>query len=1038
DDYFGGKTINDTITIPDALKIRVHFSHIGAYSYIEIYEKNNPVPIEIFDRPLSDITNNWTKWCDGDTVRIESQSAEFSVDRYEALLANVSFSLDARKHTNHSAVLNLSMQEMGWALNGTHNITVVVDPYDEIDEPDEENNINTTRITVTPSLDFAVTDISFEPEEPVLNDNIEIKANITNLGNRSGETFVEVYYDNRTVELERKISGVGSSTDVISLPPGVTGARLHFKRVQVGSHGSIRIYDENGNLVGYIKEKGWTDYIYSKNITIESKCNLATESVAFKIDKYEALILNKRVALNASKSKNVTASWNATTLYGGAGHHNITVRIDPHDVFTEKNETNNTLTRQIFVNGTDLAVTNIDIPCGIDNNCYRGQDINITVMIVNFGAIDAHNLTVFFHDGVSPNHTVNTSGIADVFYPSEIFVPHFRSGESKRFNVTWTPADFGIHTITVNVSFVPLVDNNKTNNELIEFPVSVETELDFSIENVSVYPEEVKEGEPVNINVTVGNLGRVSGNVSVGFFTNRTDFAGSEGERFVRIGTTEPVYVESGGKNTTSFMWNASTHGGDHLIVAVADPDNDWVELKETKKRGDASIAFRGNDTGNNVKTCTLHIIGPDLNIINLSLDPAEPNIGDIVNITAEIKNNENTTANSTLWFYMYESISVQKLPWSLLQPEDVTMRVHFAYINISEGDEVNAYISDTKGRHPVCFYVEYGGGANAQAIKVFNISFNTTGWCAGYNESGIETENESEIVKKRWENVWTDWCNDKKLEITGRASDLYIDEYQFLLGKKTVMLKPGESKLCNLSWNASFPLEAKAAGKNYTFMAFVEGKKKEKETYLGGTDLAVTNISIEPVVEKIENEITVLDGNLVRVNATIKNFGSMNASDFNVSIYEVAPSFTHFVELFGYYSCIHYKSLGTKHVKELPAGSSVSLSLPWNASIRDILFNCTSDNFYHPYIHAWKSECNNYKIKVTIDPNENYEQNETNNYDDDTKVHVKPSRDFFIANLSFTVNNETIKPDYSGNSSKVWLNLYDNVTLNATLDIIN
>ena len=37
DDYFGGRTINDIIMIPEALKIRVHFSYIAAGSYIKIY-----------------------------------------------------------------------------------------------------------------------------------------------------------------------------------------------------------------------------------------------------------------------------------------------------------------------------------------------------------------------------------------------------------------------------------------------------------------------------------------------------------------------------------------------------------------------------------------------------------------------------------------------------------------------------------------------------------------------------------------------------------------------------------------------------------------------------------------------------------------------------------------------------------------------------------------------------------------------------------------------------------------------------------------
>ena len=101
------------------------------------------------------------------------------------MLANETVYLSAGNSTNISSVLNLTSQEFGWAINGTHNITVIVDPYNQVDELNEKNNARTVQIDVNPSLDFAVTNIYFEPKEPVLNDNIEIKANITNFGNRS-------------------------------------------------------------------------------------------------------------------------------------------------------------------------------------------------------------------------------------------------------------------------------------------------------------------------------------------------------------------------------------------------------------------------------------------------------------------------------------------------------------------------------------------------------------------------------------------------------------------------------------------------------------------------------------------------------------------------------------------------------------------------------------------------------------------------------------------------------------------------------------
>jgi len=140
------------------------------------------------------------------------------------------------------------------------------------------------------------------------------------------------------------------------------------------------------------------------------------------------------------------------------------------------------------------------------------------------------------------------------------------------------------------------------------------------------------------------------------------------------------------------FNWTVNVHGGEHLVVAVADPDDEIPEIEEVRKLGD-SIIFRGNKTvtGNNVKSYTLHVIGPDLAITNLTLDPAEPKSGDVVNISVEIENKGGTPANSTVWFYMQSNESIDGYSsgnihnpgklwrWSsVLLPEDTQMRFHF------------------------------------------------------------------------------------------------------------------------------------------------------------------------------------------------------------------------------------------------------------------------------------------------------------------------------------------------------------------------
>ncbi|MCK4527955.1 DUF3344 domain-containing protein, partial [candidate division WOR-3 bacterium] len=947
-DYFGGKTINDILTLPGVLQIRVHFSHIGAYSNIKIYDKND---LEV---PITD--NNWTGWASGDTIRIESRydCTEFTVDRYEAVLANGSVPLSAGNSTNISANWNLSLQEMGWATSGEHNITVIVDPYNQIVESYETNNTKTRTVVVNASLDFAVINISFNTTEPLFNDIVKLNATVANFGDRDGTATLRAYCDELIV-----------NETVLSLnftdPPRIVDMR-----------------------------------------------------------------------------------WVTNITNGGAGPHNISVEIDPDNIFFELNETNNTRIEQIFVNGTDLAITNIKIPClagHFGEPCYRGENKSINVTIANIGALDATNFTIFFMDGLGEG---NISG--SVFNMTHI--QRLNSSENTSIPpVTWTPSEFGKHTITVSIPF-DNTDNNEMNNEWF-VNVSVKPDYDFSVENVSVYPKRVKEGENVTINATIANLGRKNGSVNVSFYVNVTDFAGSGDERYIEIGRTEqPVYVEVGNTNSTPpISWNANIHGGDHLIYAVVDPDNNFSEWPEDITTIGETIIFKDpSRAGNNVKSCILHVRSPQLNLTNLTLNPP-PVIGKKVNVTAVVENKGNETANSTVWFYMEQDVSDgsysisrnrpghwtwEDLPvWSVSQPEHLPTRVHFHHIEIKKEpgsnppwnttDEVKKaddVITASVDIQPVSFYVKSKDVANGQPIKVPQIDFNSPcDDCRVRNLNGI-------CIDKRWEDVWTEWSEGKTLEVKVDAWDnvnlnLLIDKYQVRLGNRTVTIDAHNFSSYNIPWNASPPLNA---GENYTLVANVEDKVLPNKTCLGGTDLAVTNISVGDEI---------LDDNQIWINATIENLGRKNATAFLVNFTEVYVPRKRVVDPEKVYN--HTELINVTHIARLEVGNSTNISFVlWNASIRDIL--CDGKCIINRVLKDcdWpETDADNYTIKVEINPlnNTELEQDETNNYKE-ARVHVNRSRDFSVTNLSFAVNGTSRDPSE--------LALGEFVTLNATLNITN
>ena len=122
-----------------------------------------------------------------------------------------------------------------------------------------------------------------------------------------------------------------------------------------------------------------------------------------------------------------------------------------------------------------------------------------------------------------------------------------------------------------------------------------------------------------------------------------------------------------------------------------------------------------------------------------------------------------------------------------------------------------------------------------------------------------------------------------------------------------------------------------------------------------------------------------------------------------------------------------HLELINTTHIECLGAGNSIHIPVPWNASIRDIVFEGTCGDASC----NWTEPADDYTVKVEIDPleNKNKEVNNTNHIEG-ASVYVDESRDFRVTNLSFQVNNKSRDP------SK--LVIYDDVTLNATLELTN
>jgi hypothetical protein len=121
---------------------------------------------------------------------------------------------------------------------------------------------------------------------------------------------------------------------------------------------------------------------------------------------------------------------------------------------------------------------------------------------------------------------------------------------------------------------------------------------------------------------------------------------------------------------------------------------------------------------------------------------------------------------------------------------------------------------------------------------------------------------------------------------------------------------------------------------------------------------------------------------------------------------------------------------INTTHVKGLDVRNSINIPVSWNASIREIRCEGECERRRWEFCD-WTEIADDYRIRVTINPLDSTEKEEDYaNNTEEPPVDVDESRDFEVTKLSFYVD------DRSRNSSE--LVIYDDVTLNATLNITN
>ena len=958
-------TSNDTITQPNASKMRVHFSFVstGTNSHINISDKNNNTVEKLKVCPA----DGWSNWVDGDVIRMHSyiggsnESVLFVVDKYEYIFADATVSLDAHNSTNVSGIwhadpaiianetqsryvmlpyynisvildpddavteLNESNNELNtpaelWypydftitnisfslerpregepvtidaaienlgfrgidtdvafyvdgnligtadvyaEANGTehvsaiwdalpdinhlteeHNITVVVDPNNGIEEQDELNNDKTRSINVA-LANLTITDITTNPAQMIIGDTVDVIATIRNNENAIVNSTVWFCEENGSIDIRRTEQHGGHDTpcsnysDSISSHHDAIMTRVHFsgefgeRMIVSGANSFINVYGIDGRLLNsYTGEDcsgGWTGWGVGDTIVIQSHVAAGYYEIYFVIDKYQMVFGNTTITIPANEFVNLSMNWTVT-------------QKNPGLCVIASNATNFT---DVSVSGTDIAVTDVSV----SNDLWDGDMVNINATITNFGRMNASSITVKFYDVLmdANNQTVLIT---------ERNITSLGAGDSINITIPWTArlkvGDDVSHNHTIKVEAEPdneYNEDNSTNNTGYSDTITVKRSRDFSVTNITFYignktldPMNMSIGGLATINATVEitNLASCSGSVNVSCcLDNTTPIEANRTMSFPANNGTE--YVE--------FEWGVRVHGN-HTITVTADPGNETSEFDESNNKFNRSIYIRA----------------PDLTVTTMTFDPESPEVDGMVNITATVENlgNEGVThANLTIYDCYKEYIVGCDGYYSIKKDEQLMFERDAAAMRL---------------------YLELGSGGNAgiydsQGIQIGFCDAGFSGWTPWvFGDCTVKCLWTKERPSGGWFNLG---IRVKKIN--------YLTEHD-LIHTKNYSLMPGDT--ANITVNRCVNTTG-----THAIIAIIDPKKLIMESdesnnglsevmVVRGADLTVSDMRLTVDGNEVNESNIIEYEKVVNINATISNIGIRPANNFNVSFF--------------------------------------------------------------------------------------------------------------------------------------------------------
>ena len=324
-------------------------------------------------------------------------------------------------------------------------------------------------------------------------------------------------------------------------------------------------------------------------------------------------------SIPANGALSLILDWTVTA----PGAHKIFVLIDPLNAIEEQTKSDNTASANLTVASLpDLSITSPDIiftPAAP----MPGDPVTITATIRNLGETAASNVPVDIYDG-------DPAAAGAKIYNTT--VPSIGGGSSLTVHVTANLVA-GNHNIYVLVDRSnSIIETSETNNTAMK-SLQFGGDIDLVINNsdITFTPMYSTEGNMVTINAIVHNRGDAAAtNVLMRFYLGDPDTGGTQIGPDMTIST-----IQARSSSVVTTPWDTTGHIGNNNIYVKLDPLNSIPELSEVN-----------NEVYQTIKVAAR--TGPDLamTVADLNMVPLNPKEGDIVTLTANVRNTGSADAN--------------------------------------------------------------------------------------------------------------------------------------------------------------------------------------------------------------------------------------------------------------------------------------------------------------------------------------------------------------------------------------------------------